>query len=426
MKSAAHHDYHSLQKELSPLFNQNDPRIDLRGALGSAIEVRNYRFESANREVHPGEDYEQTDPTLRALISYYLRQSPYSERHIFGSLQSVDRNVEENSRFQYSLFLPRRSRGEKPFSRGILLLHGLNEKSWDKYLAWAFRLVELTERPVILFPIAFHMNRAPAVWASPREMIQVARERQRLFGDITASSFANAALSHRLQFAPHRFLSSGLQSYYDVADLARLIDLGKHELFQEGSELDLFGYSAGATLAEMLLMGNPGGHFGRSRGFLFCGGAVMDQVNPVSKAIMDGEAHRELLTFLKKLAERPETVRESGIASEIEDRPEVGLFRSLLMTDRLRDLRERVAAGLKERLRIVTMVKDRVFSPEGMRRSWQQRDGEPILTMETADPPYEYSHEQPFPVRERNEAAVDRFFQELLGSAARHLAAPGA
>ncbi|MFP4301639.1 MAG: DUF6051 family protein, partial [Spirochaetaceae bacterium] len=397
-KLALHHTYQTLQEQLSPCFNQREARIDLETVTGRPVEVRNYSFVSANADVHPKEDYAQTDPTARALITYYLKQNPYSAQYIFGSLQSADRNVEENRRFPYSVFAPRSDSEAPSFKRGTLLLHGLNEKSWQKYLPWAFRLVELTARPVILFPIAFHMNRAPASWASPREMIQVARERQRLFGELSASSFANAALSHRLQFAPHRFLTSGLQSYYDLSDLAGVFASGEHELFEEGSELDLFGYSAGATLAEMLLMGNPKGRFARSRGFLLCGGAVMDQVNPVSKAIMDGEAHRELSSFLQRLAERPETVRESGIAPEIEDRPELGLLRSLLLTDRLRALRERVAAGLKSRLRIVSMVKDRVFSPEGVRRSWQNREGAPILEVETVDPDYEYSHEQPFPL----------------------------
>lgn len=413
--------YHDLHQELAGRFNQEASRIPLKGPGTAAQVVRNYQFESSNHEVHPKEDYEETDPTLRALISYYLKQSPFSERYIFGSLQSSDRNVQENRRFRYSLFVPGREEKEGRFDRGILLLHGLNEKSWKKYLAWAHRLVELTGRPVILFPIAFHMNRAPSVWASPREMIQVARERQRLFGDLTASSLANAALSHRLQFAPHRFLTSGLQSYYDLADLAREVASGEHELFREGSDLDLFGYSAGATLAEMLLMGNPEGRFSRSRGFLFCGGAVMDQVNPISKAIMDGEAHRELSSFLERLSERSETVRECGISGEIEERPEVALFRSLLLTDRLRELRERVVSTLRSRLRIFTMAKDRVFSPQGMRRSWEKRNGQPVLDLEVLNPPYEYSHEQPFPLRSNDPGAVDRTFDELLEAAASQL-----
>lgn len=413
--------YHNLQQELARRFNQKADHIPLEG-LGAAPEVvRNYHFESFNQEVHPKEDYEETDPTLRALISYYLKQSPFSERYIFGSLQSSDRNVQENRRFGYSVFVPGSKVGEGRFNRGILLLHGLNEKSWNKYLAWAHRLVELSGKPVILFPIAFHMNRAPSAWASPREMIQVARERQRLFGELTASSFANAALSHRLQFAPHRFLTSGLQSYYDLADLAGQVASGNHELFREGSELDLFGYSAGATLAEMLLMGNPEGRFSRSRGFLFCGGAVMDQANPISKTIMDGEAHRELSSFLKRLAERSETVGECGIPQVIEDRPEVALFRSLLLTDRLRELRERVVSALGPRLQIFTMGKDRVFSPEGMHRSWQNREGKPILDLHALDPPYEYSHEQPFPLRSGDLDAVDRTFEELFETAAFHL-----
>jgi pimeloyl-ACP methyl ester carboxylesterase len=228
-------------------------------------------------------------------------------------------------------------------------------------------------------------------------------------------------LSHRLQFAPHRFFSSGLQSYYDVSDFARQVAAGEHELFREGSELDLFGYSAGATLSQMLLMGNPEGRFSRSRGFLFCGGAVMDQVDPVSKMIMDSEAHRELSSFLQRLAEGSEAVRECGIPEEIEDRPEVALFRSLLLVDRLRELRERVVSALRSRLRIVTMAKDRVFSTEGMRRSWRSRDGAPVLDVQELDPPYDYSHEQPFSLRSSQQAAVDRCFRELLEAAAGQL-----
>lgn len=424
---SVYQEYENLQEELATRFNQERARITVEGFGAPAQQLRNYRFESRNYEVHPEESQEENDPTLRALISYYLKQSPFSERYVFGSLQSSDRDVRENRSFRYSVFLPHggdrdnRVKGPRRFEGGILLLHGLNEKSWDKYLPWAHRLVELTGRPVILFPIAFHMNRAPSVWASPREMIQVARERHRLFGDLTASSFANAALSHRLQFAPHRFLTSGLQSYYDVADLARLVASGEHELFYPKSELDLFGYSAGATLAQMLLMGNPEGRFSRSRGFLFCGGAVMDQVNPVSKTIMDGEAHRQLSSFLKRLSERAETLRESGIPREIEDRPEVGLFRSLLLTDRLRELRERVVSALRSRLRIVTMAKDRVFSPEGTRRSWITENGEELLQVDELNPSYEYSHEQPFPMRSREPRGVDRCFRELFEIAGAHL-----
>jgi hypothetical protein len=58
------------------------------------------------------------------------------------------------------------------------LLHGLNERSWDKFLPWAARLVESTARAVILMPIAFHMNRALAEWSLLRAMRTVSKQRK--------------------------------------------------------------------------------------------------------------------------------------------------------------------------------------------------------------------------------------------------------
>jgi hypothetical protein len=40
----------------------------------------------------------------------------------------------------------------------------------------------------------------------------------------------------------------------------------------------------------MLLMAGPDTLFSASRAFLFCGGATLDRMNPVSRYIMDSEA----------------------------------------------------------------------------------------------------------------------------------------
>ncbi len=83
----------------------------------------------------------------------------------------------------------------------IILLHGLNEKDWNKYLPWAYKLMKLTGKQVVLFPIAFHMNRSPAKWIDPRFLRTANKERKQIFPKVANSSFANIALSARHQFA---------------------------------------------------------------------------------------------------------------------------------------------------------------------------------------------------------------------------------
>ena len=71
---------------------------------------------------------------------------------IQDELLRQDEAVEENRRFNYPIFIPRKTNSGK---RVLLLLHGLNERYWDKYLVWAEYLALNTRNPVILFPIAF-------------------------------------------------------------------------------------------------------------------------------------------------------------------------------------------------------------------------------------------------------------------------------
>lgn len=81
---------------------------------------------------------------------------------------AADSTIGENQQFKYVIFAPA---GADRFDRAIILLHGLNERSWNKYLTWAEDLVMTCGVPVVLFPIAFHMNRTPAAWVTPRGLV---------------------------------------------------------------------------------------------------------------------------------------------------------------------------------------------------------------------------------------------------------------
>ena len=80
-----------------------------------------------------------------------------------GFCPMTDDRIQENKSFSYAIFTPS---GRKKNNEAIILLHGLNERTWEKYLTWAEYLTHTTGKPVILFPIAFHMNRTPGLWAN--------------------------------------------------------------------------------------------------------------------------------------------------------------------------------------------------------------------------------------------------------------------
>ena len=82
----------------------------------------------------------------------------------------------ENIKFRYHLFRPK---GDNKVNHVILLFHGFNEKYWTKYLTWAKTLVEETGKAVLLFPIAFHMNRAPLSWSDSRQMFAISQQRKK-------------------------------------------------------------------------------------------------------------------------------------------------------------------------------------------------------------------------------------------------------
>ena len=334
-------------KELKNLYDQSRQGLSAKSFFlpRTGITVRQAEFLSRNVGIlPPGRDAQHPVPA----------RAPDTERQDgdeeLAELMAVtDREVAENARFSYPIFLP--SGGGKA-KNAIILLHGLNEKSWAKYLPWGRALCEGTGKAVILFPLAFHMNRAPRLWSSPREMMKLARRRQGASASLAESSFVNAALSTRLQLEPQRFFWSGLVSYLDVLQLVQQIGHGGHPDIAARAGCDLFGYSIGALLAEILLMSDPGGLFRQSRAFLFCGGATLDRLRPVSRMILDSHAGSSLRRFYG--ANFREEVNQDGCLARVFPRlRKAGLFFSSLLDShsftrvretRLREIGARMSA----------------------------------------------------------------------------------
>jgi len=54
-------------------------------------------------------------------------------------IKHSDSSISENIEFSYPVFVPE----DKSTRKVILLMHGLNERSWVNYLVWAYRRCKL-------------------------------------------------------------------------------------------------------------------------------------------------------------------------------------------------------------------------------------------------------------------------------------------
>ncbi|MDY0098185.1 MAG: DUF6051 family protein [Bacteroidales bacterium] len=320
-----------------------------------------------------------------------------------------DHSIRENQSFSYPVFVPE----EAGSSKVILLLHGLNERSWEKYLAWAHCLSSKTGSYVILFPISFHINRSPLSWKDPRSMLQFLKESKGIRGEARSSSFANIAISNRLSDDPRRFLKSGYQTACDIAKLVRQIKNGLHPVVPGGGHIDIFAYSIGAFLAEILVMADPEGLFRESRLFMFCGGAVFSSMNGESRLIMDKLAYDKVYNYYLNLFEAEIGRKESLISIPVSGK--IGMaFRAMIDFSRYRHLREKVLYRLRDRLYAVALMKDRVIPAAGIINTLDSGN------VEVMDFPYDYTHENPFPIFSNDMSAeVDRSFDKVFDTACR-------
>ena len=107
------------------------------------------RYSQLNSCFDLGKNCDVKDSGVRIRFFDFTSELPEEKRlNIFSS---SDAGIAENLTFKYPVFLP----GDAAkYDNAILLLHGLNERSWNKYLTWAEYLAKHVGVPVILFPIA--------------------------------------------------------------------------------------------------------------------------------------------------------------------------------------------------------------------------------------------------------------------------------
>lgn len=375
------------------------------------VTLDQHSFTSAGAKILPGKD--------RYYCSghgCYFEEVPESEtEYTLHPLKMKDISIEENKYFDYYVMHPL---GKIDNSKGVILLfHGLNEKSWDKYLPWAASLVRLTGKSVILFPIAFHMNRAPKTWSNIKSMQQVAQIRQQKHLGFSNISAVNTAISIRLGNQPDRLFWSGLQTYQDISMLIKKIKKGQLPGIASEASIDFFSYSIGAFLSIILLMANPKDYFRDTRLFAFCGGPTLDRTFPISKYILDSNAGHTLNTYFSEQLHN-HFKANPRLAHYMQMHEGENYFKLMLHYNHHKDEREKKIASIHHKIMAVPLKKDRVIPPVEVLSTLQGDYREIPSRVEPMDFDFPYDHVHPFSLMEKYRDQTDNAYNRVMKKAA--------
>ena len=148
--------------------------------------------------------------------------------------------VSENLNFRYPLVRDHDGRSSpRKHQRAVILLHGLNERSFTKYIPWAYQLWAHLRVPILLFPLSFHINRVNPYWGLGQH--DTFTRRSSIPGNEHVHRF-NAIMSDRLGSHPERFFWGAIQTFWDFVDLAATIRSGNHPHIARDARLDLLGF----------------------------------------------------------------------------------------------------------------------------------------------------------------------------------------
>ncbi len=332
------------------------------------------------------------------------------ENNLASGFSVFNDQIVENNHFEYPVFISEQNVKHKNV---ILLMHGLNERYWNKYLTWAEYLCKKTGKPVLLFPIAYHMNRSPLTWTNPRFLRSIIETRRSKNGEDRTLSYANVAFSERISDQPQRFYTSGRQSIDDITMLLSDIKSGKHPLFVENAEIDVFAYSIGAFLSQIAFMINPLNLFSNSKLFMLCGGGIFSQMFGQSRSIMDKMAYDKLYNYY---------VGQFSVEMESQFVKDKGLDAFNSMINPLNNKNDRFVffEKMMSRMEGVSLKRDKVIPYNGVLEAVGEQA---VKRIELNDYEFEYTHENPFPIlHDCKSEMVDEAFKSIFSKAACFLA----
>lgn len=390
--------YLDLYNYLKSIENYTDDMI----AIDKNLVMRNFTFISKQKDFLPGGFANRDDYEYKPAMP-----TDYEPDIIQKMLNKKDAQIQENIKFRYHVIMSSTILKSKSI---ILMFHGFNEKYWAKYLPWAKQLADKTGKAIVMFPIAFHMNRAPSLWSDSHKMYEVSQQRKLRHPDIICSSLSNVAISTRLHNKPQRFIWSGLQSYYDIIDFVEDIKSGNHPAIESDATIDFFSYSIGTFLGEILMMSNKNGYFSKSKYATFCGGAVFNRLSPVSKFILDSEANVSLYSFVVEHL-KSHMRRDRKLYDYMNREPEGINFQCMLNYNTFTAYREKLFRKMSDRFYSIVLQKDEVVPPYEVINTLQGVRRDIPIKIEVLDYPYRYTHENPFPVNEKDKDEIDYQFK---------------
>ena len=329
-------------------------------------------------------------------------------------VEAKDYEIEANKKFDYYVL----KRADVSEAKGaIIFFHGLNEKKWDKYLPWAYEIAQRTHKAVILFPIAFHMNRADEMWSDRHKMVDVSHFRQTKFRENSDCSYVNAAISSRLEAHPQRIFWSGFQTYSDVISVVQNIRKGELSCISKDASFDLFGYSIGSFLSVIIKMADPSAIFKDSKLFCFCGGMTIDRMFPISKYIMDARAAIKMqTTFAELLSSDFKSDTRLGHFQNQQLHKEESWFKMMLRYNYYQKERESRIKDLQGQIKAYVLEKDEVAPPIEALNTLQGGYRNIDVEVEIQDFPFDYSHVVPFPLTNKNKEEITKAFNQFIDS----------
>ncbi len=398
--------YQDLYQLLKNAFDEGEQSIEAEN-----YQIFRFPFVSQSAYVLPGPDLRYCKVHDKYFKACYDTEIEVNDGHFDVNVKDIE--VTENINFSYHLLLPK---GLKKVSKVVLLFHGFNEKTWDKYLPWAAKLADQLQCGVLLFPLAFHMQRAPMAWSDKRKMFQLSNLRKKQFPNVINSTLSNAAISVRMQSLPQRFIWSGLQTYYDVIQLLESLKGGENDLIDKDFTFDIFAYSIGGFLGEILLLSNYKNYFSNTKLCLFCSGPVFNRLSPVSKFILDSKANVALYSYLVEHFEawlkKDEYLNHFMNGDQVEGK----VFHAMLEFKRQREYRESLLKKFENQIYAIALKKDAVIPPFEIMNTLTGAYHDINIKTDVMDFPFEYTHETPFPVQkdivEEVTEAFDAVFQK--------------
>ncbi|WP_372751814.1 DUF6051 family protein [Labilibaculum sp.] len=399
--------YSDRFSELKEAFISKELKTDL-----GDVEVYSFPFHSKSHDILPGKPAYYC---MQHKQHFHEKEDPFYD---IGSIKDdvyiKDTMVEENQNFNYHILKPK---DKEKIKKLTFLFHGFNEKTWDKYLPWGQAICEKTGSAVLFFPIAFHMQRAPKHWSDKKAMFELSRKRKAQFPNVIASSLSNVAISMRLHSMPQRFIWSGLQTYYDVIQFIDECKSGKHELIDPDFSFDIFAYSIGGMLSQILKLTNYKNWFSESKLCLFCSGAVFNRLSPVSKFILDSEVNVTLYSYL---VEHLDSFIKKGNHLQHymgEEHQEGKVFRTMLDYKMMREFRESLFKNVEHQIYAIALKGDTVFPSYEVENTLKGAARNINIIVEEIDFDYNYTHENPFPTarvdQEKVKACMDEVFEKV-------------